>query len=174
MRILRESLIALWSSRVTLVALLACGLSACKGDATGASAPTEATLASSTNNKVIANGLEFTVGASQVGTNLLRVVYTVKNVSTSEITYANTDCSRDQRLYDSHEALVYSLVTFRHVCVGEGLRFVLAPGTQQTWDLGLSVAEILASVSVGTYSLAVTLPNVAPEVEVTAGIVQVR
>lgn len=161
------------SRRLGCVALAA-GVLACGARPSEPIGGTQATWTSLVGGMVTAQGLEFRVASSQHGANLLRVVYTVTNVSSVDVTYANTDCTTDQRLYNVRGVRVYSLLSFQHARVPEGLRYVLAPGARETWSVGLLVPEILANVAVGAYTVTATIPNINPEREVKAGILEIK
>lgn len=154
------------------VALVSCG------NTTTETRPTLIALASAqASAPVVVGPLQFTVRTIIGPKNALEVEYTAKNVSSATVTFDNGDCEQDQRLYTAAGAKAFGRMPNGGFCAPSGIggiRYSLAPGAQVSWLWPVAVSEILAAVPAGTYNFAVTLPNIRPVVEVSAGVFDVR
>ena len=123
---------------------------------------------------VTSGPFQFRATSSVTAQGAVQVDFTVENVSPSTVSYSNGGCQSDVRLYDLKGSRVFSEIALQRTCAPEGLRFTLAPGAQAAFHKLIDTPAILAGVSRGTYALAVTFPNVIPELEMMAGTVMLQ
>ena len=145
--------------------------------ATSAPDPMPTTLilrAAGSTPAVTSGALQFRVTSSTGANGSVQVDYSVVNASNATQSYDNGGCRSDVRLYDARGSRVFSEIALQRTCAPEGLRFVLLPGDQGTWHRVIDSQAMLESAARGAYTLAVTIPNVSPELEMTAGMVSLQ
>ena len=169
----REVSVAAHALYRLLSVLLAVSQVACSSTPNVVKPTTLSLISTGSGVPVTVGALQFTVTSSPSALGNFQLNYTVKNVSTAQVRYSIAGCTRDIRLY-AGTVRAFSLLELNDPCAPEGLTFLLEAGDQQSWSVGFPVVRVLDHLTTGTYTIMGTLPNIQPEVEVSAGVVQAR